>query len=108
VRKIDFPKMPEGWSPGDVLAGALSPPPDQGVTFDQIEKRLPIARKLRAANGRVLLEEAEWAQLVECVKAAKWLAISEEVYSLCKAVLDAEKTDVEVKPNRAQRRRNAK
>ena len=74
---------------GELLAACLNPPPSEGVNVTEMAVRLPIAMKLRAANGRVKLEEAEWEKLCSCVRATQFIILSEDVYASCKAVLDA-------------------
>jgi hypothetical protein len=106
MRKIKFPKMPDGVSAGAILAGTLQPPNGQGVTFAEIETRLPISTKLRSANGTALLSEAEWTELADCVRAAQWVAFNDETLALCLSVLDAE--EITETPPRAERRRAAK
>jgi hypothetical protein len=65
----------------------------EGMTLDQMESRLAIMGKLAKANGTLVLEDAEWKSLDDCLKSQKWLVASQFVVDLCKAVSDAEQKE---------------
>lgn len=90
MRDIRFPvTTDEAIKPGEILAMCLNPPPGEGVTVTQMAVRLPIAMKLKAANSHIKLEEAEYQELKSGVERTKWLTLNEDIYAICKTVLDA-------------------
>ena len=89
MRVITFPKLPDNLKAGDILASALGPGPNEGVTYAQMAIRLPIAQKLKKAKASIKLEDAEWTELKGCVERTQWLGLSEEIFSICQAVIDA-------------------
>ncbi len=84
------------------------PPAEVNLNLDQIRKRVPLAEKLHKASKskNVLLEEEEWALLQQVFGEASWRAASASVIALADAVAGAE--TIEVKENRAARRRKGK
>lgn len=84
------------------------PPPQKGLSIDDIRLRLPLADKLAKANRTVLLEDGEYTVLMEAMREASWRGVSRDVVALADALAEAETIDVEAKRNRAQRRRSAK
>ena len=75
--------------PGELLAVCLNPPNGESVNISEMAVRLPIAMKLRAANGKLKLEEAEWETLKACVEKTQFVLVNEDVYAVCRSVLDA-------------------
>ena len=91
MRTIKFPVVTDAnLKPGELLAQCLNPPTGEGINVTEMAIRLPIAQKLRVANGKVKLEEAEWEKLKDCVGATQFVLLSEDIYAVCKAVLEAE------------------
>jgi len=82
---------------GEALAQCLNPPAGEGVTVTQMAVRLPIAMKLKAANSHIKLEEAEYQELKAGVERTQWLALNEDIFAICKSVLDAQEIEVEEK-----------
>jgi len=95
MRKINFPTVvTEGLKAGTVLASTLDPPAGEGITIEQMEIRLPIARKLQKANSHILLEDAEWAEIVLGIERTKWMRMDEDIFAVCKAALNAEEVKI--------------
>src|SRR3989304_4118917 len=91
MRTIKFPVLTDAnLKAGEILAQCLNPPAGEGVTVTQMAVRLPIAMKLKAANSHIKLEEAEYQELKAGVERTQWVALNEDIYALCKAVLDAQ------------------
>lgn len=90
MRTVKFPAVTDpNLNPGELLAACLNPPNGEGINVTEMAIRLPIAQKLRAANGKLKLEEAEWAKLNECVEKTQFIVLSEDIYAVCKAVVEA-------------------
>ena len=90
MRLVKFPVLTDAnLKAGEILAQCLNPPAGEGVAVTQRAVRLPIAMKLKAANSHIKLEEAEYQELKAGVERTQWLALNEDIYALCKAVLDA-------------------
>lgn len=113
---LDERNVPQKVSAAQQLQQFASVPSKPGETFtiDEIRERLPVVDKLAAAaqNGsnEVLLEDSEYATLMQAVSASTWMGVSRAALDLVKAVEDAETVkvaEVEPKPNRATRRRAA-
>ncbi len=94
----------------DLLAQALATPlsvSGQPINpmLEDLEKRIPLKKKISGAKDNILLEQSEWDFLCQAIRLYRWPWIHEDVLKVCHAVLEAEERDVEVKPNRAARRR---
>ena len=90
MRTIKFPTVTDAdLKPGELLAACLNPPNGEGINVTEMAVRLPIAMKLRAANSKLKLEEAEWETLKACVEATKFVLVSEDIYAICRSVLEA-------------------
>src|SRR3990172_4381290 len=102
MRTVQFPITTDtNIKPGEILAQCLNPPVAgvcqrcgqasvaAGVSVTEMAIRLPIAMKLKAANSHIKLEEAEYQELKAGVERTQWLALNEDIYALCRAVLDA-------------------
>jgi len=64
MRTVKFPAVTDAnLNPGNLLAQCLNPPNGGGINVTEMALRLPIAQKLRVANGKVKLEDAEWEKL---------------------------------------------
>jgi hypothetical protein len=88
-----------------LLREALETPPEgaQGLRFTDIEARLPIATRLREANGRIELENSEHAILESAVRQTLWTAgLNEDIHAVIRSVIDAESFTPD--ENRATRR----
>lgn len=123
MRLVKFPKiiltltMRDGDKPEtvlqtaqDLLLQALATPRDDkgqtiSLTLEDLEKRISFRKKISDAKGSVLLEESEWDLLCRAVRLHRWSWTHEDVLRVCYAVLEAEETEVEVRPNRAAGRR---
>ena len=103
MRNIKFPVTTDAnIKPGEILALCLNPPTSgvcqrcgqasvaSGINVTEMAVRLPIAMKLRAANSHIKLEEAEYQELKAGVERTQWVSLSEDIYAICKAVLDTQ------------------
>src|SRR3990172_10717409 len=98
MRDIKFPVLTDmNLKAGELLAQCLNPPAGEGVTVTQMAVRLPIAMKLKAANSHIKLEEAEYQELKAGGERTMWVQLNEDIYALCRAVLDAEEQKTEKK-----------
>ncbi len=94
----------------DLLAQALATPlsvngQPTNPTLGDLEKRIPLRKKISDAKDSVLLEQSEWDFLCQAISLYRWPWVHEDVLKVCHAVLEAGEREVEVKPNRAARRR---
>src|SRR3990172_12592309 len=110
MRTIRFPVLTDAnLKAGEVLAQCLNPPASgvcqrggqasvaSGINVTEMAVRLPIAMKLKAANSHIKLEEAEYQELKAGVERTMWVQLNEDIYALCRAVLDAEEQKTEKK-----------
>jgi len=103
MRTVKFPAVTDAnLNPGNLLAQCLNPPNGGGINVTEMALRLPIAQKLRVANGKVKLEDAEWEKLKKCIEDTQFVLLSEDIYSVCMAVIEAE-PDKEEKRHGAER-----
>ena len=65
----------------------------QGMTIEEMTKRLAIFDKMDKANGKLILEDAEWTSLDNALKAFKWPQVHEFIPKACKEVTDAEEKE---------------
>ncbi len=83
------------------LLQLASVPSEPGKTFtiDEIRQRLPLVDKLAAAvaddDKEMLLEDSEYAILLEAIKTSTWTGVSRAALSLVEAVEAAESVEVE-------------
>lgn len=75
----------------DTIMGLLKTPkdPQQGATFEEMAQALPVWVKFRDAKEFVLLEDAEHKVVVDCLKNARFIQRSMEIYTMIKDVIDA-------------------
>ena len=92
VQSIDIaPTLLELAGVGDILAKMFQPTNEEGgVTFEVMEKWVPLARKLRKAKKSALLEDAEHELLLARFKVTKWLTANEDILAIGQAVHGAE------------------
>ena len=65
----------------------------QGMTLDEMNSRLAIFEKMDKANGKLVLEDAEWTSLNNALKAFKWPQVHAFIPLACKEVADAEEKE---------------
>ena len=83
----------------DTIMGLLKTPkdPQQGATFEEMAQAMPVWVKFRDAMGFVLLEDAEHKFLVECLKGAKFIQRSMEIFDMVNDVINAPEHLVDAK-----------
>ncbi len=87
---------PQSISAGQQLYRIVAfPPPQKGLTIDDIRKRLPLCDKLAKTNGNLLLEDSEYAILTEAFSEANWRGVSHDIVALGDALTDAESVEAE-------------
>ena len=103
---IEFTTLDEAGKPQPVSAAhqllqLASVPSKQGETFtiDEIRQRLPLVDKLAAAAKdratELLLEEEEYATLLQAATASTWMGVSRAALELVEAVEKAKTVAVE-------------
>lgn len=75
------------------IASSPSKPGDV-FTIDQIRARLPLVEKLIDDPAEVLIEDSEYAELLEAVRACTWQGVSRAAVELVDAVEAAEEVKV--------------
>lgn len=83
--------------PWELMIMALLDSSGQGFTATELEKRLPICRTLREAEGYALLQEADWLILKERMELQKWGWSHEDIIRVRDSVRDAVQVPVEEK-----------
>ena len=97
---LDASGKPQGVSAAQQLLQLASAPSEQGKTFtiDEIRQRLPLVEKLAAAVAddakELLLEDSEYAILLEAVRTSTWTGVSRAALALVEAVEAAETVEV--------------
>ena len=92
--------IPQRVSAAQQLLQLASVPSKQGETFtiDEIRQRLPLVEKLAAVveakGNEVLLEDSEYAILLQAVGASTWMGVSRTALDLVEAVEKAETVEV--------------
>jgi hypothetical protein len=71
------------------------PPPQKGLTLDDIRQRIPLCDKLIGADSVLVLEDSEYATLSEAFQEASWSGVSKDIIALADALADAKTVNVE-------------
>lgn len=92
MKKIDLtplPDTPEGLHPRDLLRTVLTMASADGLTVDDIRRRLRILDLLDGHENTVLIEDADHATFCQAIRAFKWARAERGILHACDAVLEA-------------------
>lgn len=73
----------------NIRTALCTPVGNNGVTYDEMAKVLPIIRKVDAADQILLLEEAEHEILVERIKQAKYPVADQVIFDMIEDIIHA-------------------
>lgn len=96
----DGSKRPDGSEPKldyrEQLLVILRAPSDPraGVTFEDMERRLPLIGKIKAAEGYVLLRDDEWREIRDAFKAYRFPSVIEAVAEMGRDIEGAETVEI--------------
>lgn len=77
------------------ITEALRASPVNGVDFAEMERVMPLIKKVKDAGKHLLVEEAEFQIIVEKLKAVKFKVIIEEIYHMMSEILNVEEYSIE-------------